>query len=112
MENDMSIIYVKNKSNGKTYAYESVSVWVPEKKQPRCKRTYLGVVDDKTGKIIPTSHQRGRKKDSQKKEPKIVNKSSDLQTLLHEKDMQINVLAKENHDLKMIIQKIRTLIDC
>ena len=31
----MAIVYVTNKKTGKKYAYESVSVWNPELKQPR-----------------------------------------------------------------------------
>ena len=49
----MAIVYVTNKKTGKKYAYESVSVWNPELKQPRAKRKYLGVVDEETGEIIP-----------------------------------------------------------
>jgi hypothetical protein len=35
------------------YAYESISYWDKEKKQPRSKRKYLGKVDPETGDIIP-----------------------------------------------------------
>lgn len=39
--------------NGQKYAYESTSVRVPGKKNPKTVKTYLGKVDPKTGKIIP-----------------------------------------------------------
>jgi len=58
----MAIIYRKPKGeDGPTYAYETTSYWVPELKQPRSTRKYLGVVDETTGEIIPTSGKRGRK---------------------------------------------------
>ena len=47
------IVYRTNKKNGITYAYESVSYWDKEKKQPRSTRKYLGKVDPVTGEIIP-----------------------------------------------------------
>lgn len=55
-----AIIHQKDKRSGLTYAYESVSYWDKEKQQSRSKRTLIGRVDDKTGKIIPTDG-RGRK---------------------------------------------------
>jgi len=39
--------------NGQKYAYESTSVRVPGKKNPKTVKTYLGKVDPETGKIIP-----------------------------------------------------------
>ncbi|MFA6647218.1 MAG: IS1634 family transposase [Candidatus Izemoplasmatales bacterium] len=39
--------------NGQKYAYESTSVRVPGKKNPRTVKTYLGKVDPETGRIIP-----------------------------------------------------------
>ncbi|MDD2420738.1 MAG: IS1634 family transposase [Heliobacteriaceae bacterium] len=56
----VAIIHQKDKRSGLTYAYESVSYWDKEKQQSRSKRTLIGRVDDKTGKIIPTDG-RGRK---------------------------------------------------
>lgn len=55
----MAIVKFKNQS-GVTYAYESIAVWDPEKKQSRPKRVYLGRVDEKTGEIISTAGKRGR----------------------------------------------------
>lgn len=39
--------------NGRKYAYESTSVRVPGKKDPRTVKTYLGKVGPETGKIVP-----------------------------------------------------------
>lgn len=46
-----SIFYMER--NGQKYAYESTSVRVPGKKNPKTVKTYLGKVDPETGKIIP-----------------------------------------------------------
>ena len=49
------IVYQTNKKNGVKYAYESVSYWDPDKKQPRSRRKYIGRVDPDTGEIIYTN---------------------------------------------------------
>ncbi|MGN1045346.1 MAG: hypothetical protein ACI4Q9_05270 [Candidatus Methanomethylophilaceae archaeon] len=46
-----SIFYIER--NGNRYAYESISMRVPGKKNPRTVKTYLGKVDPVTGEIIP-----------------------------------------------------------
>lgn len=48
-----SIVYLKNKTNGRTYAYLNESVWDSENKKCRCKRKCLGHVDPETGEIVP-----------------------------------------------------------
>jgi len=48
---------VHQKVKGKVYAYEAESYWDSEKKQPRQRRRYLGVVD-KDGKIVEKNFQR------------------------------------------------------
>ncbi|MEI3614997.1 transposase [Pseudogracilibacillus sp. SO30301A] len=56
-----TIVYQTDKRSGITYAYESISHWDKEKQQSRSKRTLIGRVDSKTGKIVPTDG-RGRKR--------------------------------------------------
>lgn len=56
-----TIVYQTDKRSGITYAYESISYWDKEKQQSRSKRTLIGRLDSKTGKIVPTDG-RGRKK--------------------------------------------------
>ncbi len=46
-----SIFYMER--NGQKYAYESTSVRVPGRKNPKTIKTYLGKVDPETGRIIP-----------------------------------------------------------
>ena len=48
---------VHQKVKGKVYAYEAESYWDSEKKQPRQRRRYLGVVDE-DGKIVEKNFQR------------------------------------------------------
>ena len=55
-----SIIYIKNKNSGITYAYESESYWSKEAKAPRTRRTYLGRVDE-NGNIIPKKDKSAKK---------------------------------------------------
>jgi transposase len=49
---------VHQKVKGKTYAYEAESYWDREKKAPRQRRRYLGVVDEETGQIVEKKFQR------------------------------------------------------
>ena len=55
-----SIIY--RKKAGVTYAYRTEARYDAEKGYSVPKQTYLGRVDEKTGEIIPSSNQRGRRK--------------------------------------------------
>lgn len=48
-----SIVYLKNKSNGRIYAYLNESAWDSEAGKCRCKRKCLGHVDPITGDIVP-----------------------------------------------------------
>lgn len=51
-----SIVYLKNKSNGKVYAYLNESIWDSENKRCKCKRKCLGHVDPVTGVIVPNGN--------------------------------------------------------
>ena len=50
----MARVYVKNKSNGTTYVYESENYWDREKKQSRSKRVCIGKLDD-NGHFVPSA---------------------------------------------------------
>lgn len=80
----MSVVYVKNKKTGTVYAYESEAKWVPDFKQSRPVRTYLGRVDPITHEIIPTAGRKGRRKkdDDPINDPHIAN--SDYKALYEE----------------------------
>ena len=62
----MSIVRYTNKKTGVVTLYESTSHYDPETKQSRPIRKYLGVEDPETGKLIPSSGLRGRKKESRR----------------------------------------------
>lgn len=55
-----TIVYYKNKKNGVTYAYESVSYWDNEKQQGRSKRKCIGHVDPDSGEILPNRPKKAR----------------------------------------------------
>ena len=111
----MAIIYRKPKGeDGPTYAYDSTSYWDKDLKQPRSTRKYLGVVDEATGEIIPSSGRRGRKSGTKEK----IKESSDSSSssLLAAKDREIQelkeeiaVLKKENRLYRDLLQKVHTI---
>ncbi len=49
----MGLVYLKNKTNGVTYVYESENYWDKQKKQSRSKRVCVGKLDDK-GQFVPS----------------------------------------------------------
>ena len=53
-----SIVYLKNKTNGRVYAYLNESVWDRREGKCRCKRKCLGHVDPVTGDIVPNKGKR------------------------------------------------------
>lgn len=119
----MAIVYVTNKKTGKKYAYESVSVWNPELKQPRAKRKYLGVVDEETGEIIPSSKKRGRKPnpDKNKAENENEEKASsrrtykkmveDMQKIIASRDDEIKQLKAANRKLTSKLNRIESILN-
>lgn len=103
----MAIIYQKNKVSGKTYAFESRSYWVPELHQPRSERKYLGVVDDSTGEIIPSSGKKGRKPGTSVKKTKSKESAPDQSAaVIAQKDQEIRELKGEVRRLQKYIQQI------
>ena len=117
----MAIVYVTNKKTGKKYAYESVSVWNPELKQPRAKRKYLGVVDEETGEIIPSSKNRGRKPNPDKNKAENEEKASgrrtykkmveDMQKIIASRDDEIKQLKAANRKLTSKINRIESILN-
>lgn len=93
----MAIVKYKNQS-GVTYAYESESIWDPEKKQARPRRKYLGRVDDETGEIIPTNGRGRKKKEEGAGDSKSKGKSAENSAL--------KKLEAENAKLKGRIEEL------
>lgn len=111
----MAIIYRKPKGeDGPTYAYDSTSYWDKDLKQPRSTRKYLGVVDETTGEIIPSSGKKGRKPGAKKSmKDSSDSSSSDLiesrDREIQELKEEISVLRKENRLYRDLLQKIHTI---
>jgi hypothetical protein len=53
-----SIVKQHDKRIGVTYAYESTSYWDKEKGQSRSKRKLIGIIDQETGEIKPTTKKK------------------------------------------------------
>ena len=97
------IVYQTDKKTGVKFAYESVSYWDKEKKQPRSKRKYLGKVDPETGEIIPSRSNTAPIKISEADASEIIR----LRTAVEEKDAKI---AELTNQLKAETEKSRKLI--
>ena len=110
-----SIVSQIDKKTGAKYAFESVSYWDKEKKQPRSKRKYLGKVDPETGEIIPS---RGKVTHDADKTADGEEAVSALRDELEKKDKIISGLRKEmeelsarNEELLTVIRKIGTMVE-
>ncbi len=94
---------------------DPTSCYDPLTKQSRPKRKYLGTEDPETGRLIPSSGKRGRKKRAGgDQRPKSVKPEENFKVeydkLLQEcgdKDARIRQLEHENKKLKFCIQKLR-----
>ena len=90
------IVYQVDKKTGVKYAYESISYWDKEKKQPRSKRKYLGRVDPETGEIISSRRQKNHTADSTQDQAAVYEPAlAQLRKELSEKESQIELLQKE-----------------
>lgn len=111
----MSIVRYVNKKTGVVALYESTSYYDPETKQSRPKRKYLGTEDPETGKLIPSSGKRGRKKNAEESapSPKVTQEEKykeKYDKLLREsaaKDARIKQLEHENKKLRIFLQNLR-----
>lgn len=110
-----SIVYQIDKKTGAKYAFESVSYWDKDKKQPRSKRKYLGKVDPKTGEIIPS---RGRTVHSEEKASEETTILPALYKEIEERDRTIKELRRDldevtekYNELLTTVQKIRAMVE-
>ena len=109
------IVYQIDKKTGAKYAFESVSYWDKDKKQPRSKRKYLGKVDPETGNIIPS---RGRSSHSVENGPHDNHEISSLYDEIKKRDQTIETqrkeldeLTKKYEELLLTVQKIRVMVE-
>ena len=110
-----SIVYQIDKKTGTKYAFESVSYWDKDKKQPRSKRKYLGKVDPETGEIIPS---RGRSTHSEENNASGRDELRVLHDEIQERDKIIEKLRREldeatakNEELSTIVKQIRVIVE-
>ena len=111
-----SIIY--RKKAGVTYAYRTEARYDPEKGYSVPKQTYLGRVDDKTGEIIPSSKQPGRRKsvltdDTPVKTVDIATADM-IETMKNEITrlrQQVMSLSGQNERYKTALTKIQAQLD-
>jgi predicted RNase H-like nuclease (RuvC/YqgF family) len=110
-----SIVYQIDKKTGAKYAFESVSYWDKDKKQPRSKRKYLGKVDPETGEIIPS---RGRTVHSEEKASEETTILPALYKEIEERDRTIKELRRDldevtekYNQLLTTVQKIREMVE-
>lgn len=107
----MAILKYPNQS-GIVYAYDSVSVWDPVKKQSRSVRKCLGRVDPETGEIIPSSGKRGRPKKNTEDDlmTSADSKLDDLNTQLDRMKNDYNELLRQNRILTDENKKLRLFL--
>lgn len=60
-----NISYQHNKKTGAVYVYSVESYWDKDKKAPRTKQLYLGVLNKETGEVIPAKRRMPRSEKSQ-----------------------------------------------
>ena len=100
-----SIVYQINKKTGAKYAFESISYWDKDKRQPRSKRKYLGKDDPETGEIIPS---RGRTSHSGDTEAGTGSDLARLHEEIRDREQTIKDLRNELDELK---DKYEELLD-
>ena len=110
-----SIVYQIDKKTGAKYAFESVSYWDKDKKQPRSKRKYLGKVDPETGEIIPS---RGRTVHSEEKAseettilPALYKEIEDRDRTIKELRRDLDEVTEKYNQLLTTVQKIRAMVE-
>ena len=116
----MSIVRHKDKKSGSIRVFESTSHYDPVSKKSRPTKKYLGIEDPITGKLIPSSGRKGRRKkedsaegqtDSQIKKP-----GRDYRPLYEEyrgkyekSKLRADSLEKENKRLYAQLEKVRKM---
>ena len=115
----MSIVRYTNKKTGVVSLYESTSHYDLETRQSRPVRKYLGTEDPETGKLIPSSGKRGRKKadNNEEKPGKLKAAEQDYKLIcekmkkeMAEKEERIMKLERECQMLGISLERIRDII--
>ena len=103
------IVYQTDKKTGVKYAYESVSYWDKEKKQPRSKRKYIGKVDPLTGEIIRTGEERTINPDAKETIERLRQEIADKDALIASLQAELSKLNKKYRSVEKTITKIAAL---
>lgn len=110
-----SIVYQIDKKTGAKYAFESVSYWDKDKKQPRSKRKYLGKVDPETGEIIPSRGRSTHSADtSQRKETDLkllYNEIKKQEETIDDLRRELGELKEKYGELVSTVQKIHIMTE-
>ena len=106
----VACIVYRTDAAGRTYAYSSESIWNPEKKQPRAKRTYLGRVNPETGEIIKGRQDGKNYKPNRKtkSDPASAEEVARLQSELNAKNEEILALKENIRHLQAQVKKMST----
>jgi len=99
----------------KMYAFESISYWDKDKKQPRSKRKYLGKVDPETGEIIPSRGRSTHIADAcQGKEAELkslYNEIKEREAIIDGLRREVDEWKAKYGELVSIVQKIRIMTE-
>ena len=109
-----SVVIYTDKKSGRKYAYESVSYYDKDKKQPRNKRRLLGIVDPVTGEIVPTSRKKkssSSDQDYQKLYDKSLKEIDQLRSRINVLESRVSDLVSENDRLSGIIRKAAEVLN-
>lgn len=110
-----SIVYQIDKKTGAKYAFESVSYWDKDKKQPRSKRKYLGKVDPETGEIIPSRGRTVHSEDKASEEttilPALYKEIEERDRTIKELRRDLDEVTEKYNELLTTVQKIRAMVE-
>lgn len=110
-----SIVYQIDKKTGAKYAFESVSYWDKDKKQPRSKRRYLGKVDPETGEIIPSRGRTVHSEENASEEttilPALYKEIEERDRTIKELRRDLDEVTEKYNELLTTVQKIRAMVE-
>ena len=104
------IVYQTDKKTGIKYAYESISYWDKEKKQPRSKRKYIGKVDPVTGEIIPSGEKSVLSEDTAAALETLKNQIAERDNRIKELEKELAAFKRKYTDQSKVIAKIARLV--
>lgn len=105
------IVYQTDKRTGIKYAYESVSYWDKEKKQPRSKRKYIGRVDPETNEIIKGRRKKGDGASSVSVDTSSYTKNIEkLRSQMDEKTREIADLKAELSSCQALLKEYKKAV--